>query len=267
MMEAAYEMFRDALTPSRLRLGRARKRFMALGEEITAFVRENGPELDRRFDPVAGWTSYHLKHHRQPSKQFAEGAGLVCEDLRSALDLLIAGLRTTPTSDPSRFPVCLTADEYFGDASPRASRRRLLKGLASPDLALIDSLQPFHRVNPAQHPLARLQATYEAYTRDELRSVLVFSDLTNVEMEELEPNLVKRVEARSPDSGVLAREDLEAFAYRVWPDPAARLKVDLSLRFDLRFDPPGLTMSDLDRVRMEVENAVRGFDTRLGQAA
>lgn len=267
MMEAGYEMSHDALLHSRLRLGRARKRFTALGEEVTAFVRENSPKLDRRFDPATGWTSYHLKHHGRPPGRLAEGVGPVCEDLRSALDLLIAGLRTTPSSEPSRFPICFSADEYFGDGSSRGSRRRLLEGLAAPDLVLIDSLQPFHRVNPIQHPLARLQDTYEAYAKGELSSILVLSGLANAAMEELEPGLVNRAQTRHADSDVVAREDLEVFAYRVWPDPVAPLKVDLGLRFDLRFDPPGLTMSDLDRVRLEVESTVRGFDTRLAQAA
>lgn len=266
MMEGAYEMSHDTLKHSQLRLGRARKRFAALSKEVTDFVREDSPRLDRRFDAVTGWTSYHLERHKRPSTRLSEGAGLVCEDLRSALDLLIAGLRTTPTSEPSRFPICLSADEYFGDDSS-LSGKRLLDGLASSDRVLIDSLQPFHRVNPAQHSLARLRATYEVYTKGELRSVLVLSGLANAEMEELELGLVKRAEARRADSGVVAREDLEVFAYRVWPDPVAPLKVDLSLRFDLRFDPPGLTMSDLDRVRLEVEKVVRGFDTRLTQAA
>ncbi len=260
-------MSRDVLRHSRLRLGRARKRFTVLAEEVTAFVREDAPQLDRRFDPAAGWTSYHLEPRGRSPERLADGVGLVCEDLRSALDLLISGLRTTPTSEPSRFPICLTADEYFGDDSSRFPRRRLLEGLAPPDIALIDSLQPFHRVTPAQHPLARLQSTYESYTKGALRGVLVLSGLANAEIEELEPGLVRRVEARRADAGVVVREDLEVFAYRVWPDPGARVKVDLGLRFDLRFDPLGLTMGDLDHVRLEVENAVRGFDTRLAKAA
>ena len=264
-----YEKRADPLRHSRLRLGRARKRFIQLGKEVVGYVEGNQPRLDRRFDSATGWTSYNLQLRGGPRKQLAEGAGIICEDLRIALDLLVGALRNGDQADtqPPRFPICLTIDDYLGKKAASGQRQRLLRGLASPDLALIDALQPYHRVDPAKDPLAQLQAVYDRYTKKELRGALVVSDVPSAEFEELESRSVRKAETRRCHSDVTARDNLEVLAYRIWPDPKARLKVDISVRFDLRFDPPGLTMSDLDRIRAQVEKTVRSFDTRLASVA
>jgi len=266
-MTGDYEIAGESFLHPRSRLGRARKRFVSLGEEVKDYANA-ARQLDRRFDAASGWTSYDLRGRRRPPKPLTEGAGAVCEDLRGALDALIGALKATQKqdSDPPRFPICLTSEEYLGEGAERG-KRHLLSDLRPADLAMVDSLQPYHRVKPQDDSLARLQALFESHTKGELKSVLILGDAAEADFEELERGSVRGAETYPCRGGVEAEDGLEVLRYRVSPDPAARLKVDIRLRFDLRFDPPRLTMNDLDRIRARVEEIVGGFDSRLPAAA
>jgi hypothetical protein len=266
-MTADYEIAEESFLHPRSRLGRARKRFVSLAEEVKDYA-NTARQLDRRFDAASGWTTYDLRGGRRPPKPLAEGAGAVCEDLRGALDAVIGVLRATQKqgSDPPRFPICLASEEYLGEGTERG-KRRLLSDLRPADLAIVDSLQPYHRVKPEDDPLARLQALFESHAKGELKSVLILGDAAEADFEELERGSVRSAETHPCRGGVDAEDGLEVLRYRVSPDPAARLKVDIRLRFDLRFDPPRLTMSDLDRIRGRVEEIIGSFDSRLRAAA
>lgn len=268
VVAADYEIAVQSFAHPRSRLGRARKRFISLAEEVKGYANA-ARQLDRHFDTDSGWTSYSLREQRRPPKSLAEGAGAVCEDLRGALDALVGALRPAQEhgSEPPRFPICLKSEDYLGDGSGSGKRRSLLGDLRSADLSRIDSLQPYQRVKPHDDPLARLQNLYESHTRGEIRSVLILGDAAEADFEELQRGSVQRAETRLCRGGVDAENGLEIMRYRVSPDPEARLKVDIRLRFDLRFDPASLTMSDLDRIRIRVEEIVGGFDSRLPAAA
>lgn len=267
-MRADYEIAAQSFLHPRSRLGRARKRFVSLAEEVKEYANA-ARQLDRRFDHASGWTSYDLREKRRPPKRLAEGAGVVCEDLRGALDALIGVLRATQEqgSEPPRFPICLKSEEYLSEAAKRGRRQCLLGDLRPADLAMIDSLQPYHRVKPQHDPLARLQALYESHTKSEVKSVLILGNAAEADFEELEPGSVRGAETHPCRGGLEAEDGLEVLRYRVSPDPTARLKVDIRLRFDLRFDPPRLTMSDLDRIRIRVEEIVGSFDSRVPATA
>lgn len=267
-MTGDYEIAGESFLHPRSRLGRARKRFASLAEEVKDYANA-ARQLDRRFDAASGWTSYDLRGGRRPPKPLAEGAGAVCEDLRGALDALIGVLSATQKqgSDPPRFPICLASEEYLVGEGAEHGKRRLLSDLRPADLAIVDSLQPYHRVKPQDDPLARLQALFESHTKGELKSVLILGDAAEADFEELERGSVRGAETHPCRGGVEAEDGLEVLRYRVSPDPTARLKVDIRLRFDLRFDPPRLTMSDLDHIRVRVEEIVGGFDSRLSAAA
>lgn len=267
-MAADYEIGAESFTHPRSRLGRARKQFVSLAGEVRGYA-SAAQQLDRQFDPASGWTSYCLNELRRPPKSLAEGAGAVCEDLRGALDALIGALRPAHEhgSEPPRFPICLKSEDYLGEGAKRGKRGSLLGGLRSADLSMIDSLQPYQRVKPNDDPLARLQSLCESHSRGEMRSTLILGDAAEADFEELQRGSVQRAETRLCRGGVEAENGLEVMRYRVSPDPEARLKVDIRLRFDLRFDPASLTMSDLDRIRIRVEEIVGSFDSRLPAAA
>jgi hypothetical protein len=267
-MVAPYESSADPLLHTRLRLARARKKFTALGRDAGEFVPKN-QVLDRRFDRSSGWTSYHLSVRRSPPKQLSESVGSVCEDLRTSLDLLVGALKQGRESDfePSRFPICLTSDAYLGIDGEPGERQRSLSGLDSPDVSLIDSLQPYHRVDPAKDPLSQLQSLFDFHTRKKLRCAVIVDGRPGANFEEMRRGSVTSSDMRRCRPGVTAETGLEIMAYRVMPDPEARLKVDINVSFNIRIDPLGITMSDLDRIRLRVEAIVRGFDTRLRVAA
>lgn len=261
-MSEDYENHPDRLLPSRLRLGRARRRLVDLADLVTEWIQTNQPQLQRRLDAETGWTRYQLKVRGKPPKALAAGAGGICEDLLGALDLLIGGLIDDAELDsPARFPICTDAGEYLDSDSGK--RLRLLSDISAGDRGRIDALQPYHRVKPTMDPLARLLAVRESYVRKELRGSLVLGEPPEAEFEERERGSVRRLETQRCDGGINAENGLEVLSYRAWPDPSADVKVDINVRFDIRFGPPEMTLSELDQIRLHVESIIGGFDSRL----
>jgi hypothetical protein len=261
-MAEDYEEISDRLLPSRLRLGRARSRLLKVGKDVAEWLQANQPQLQRRFHADSGWTSYQLKVRGSPPKAFATGVGGICEDLLGALNLLVGGLREHDGLDsPARFPICTEVEDYLDSDSGK--RRRLLSDLSAEDRSRIDALQPYHRVKPTMDLLARLLASRDSYLSKKLRVTLVLAGSPEAKFEERERGTVERSETHLCDGGVIAKNGLEILAYRVWPDPSAEVKVNINVRFDLRFGSPELTLRELDQIRMHVESIIGGFDSRL----
>jgi hypothetical protein len=240
-------------------LKRARANFVSLGRELEVYLTSDAIELSRDVDRLTGWTSYSAKVKVTPPDRLGSMASEVAHELRAALDSLMPAHQGEATCG-RRFPIFLDSEAYFAKRADGTRRRDLLlAGLDAPERAIIDSLQPYHRTNPGRDPLALLKALEEVSATETVKCTTVILDSPSANFEEREAGRVKDAEFRKGPRGVRTIDGSEVFAFRLSPDPEAPVKVDIDMPFDLRYDPPGITTADLDRVRQAVEGVVERF--------
>jgi hypothetical protein len=255
---------RHPLAGIQLKLERAWEHFEALKAEMEPFVVDAYP-LERRFDEETGWRTYHLRKTKEPPQRFGVIAGEITNLVRSSLDLLVYQLALIGGGDPGRtrtqFPIFTDHAEYTKkDRRGRGHRTRMLKNVSPKHRAIIDSLQPYHRVHPDRDPLAILKAFRDAYEHRDVAPAVVMVHRPSAEIEALKPGTVRDAEFRRAPVRAPLTDGAEVLGFRLKPDPKAKVKVDIQVRFDIGFEPTHTTLIDLDRIRRHVERIVRRFE-------
>jgi hypothetical protein len=136
----------------------------------------------------------------------------------------------------------------------------MLKNVREKHRAIIDSFQPYHRINPDRDPLAILRSLRDAYEHREIATARILVERPSTDLEEIEQGTVRDAQFRFAPMRAPLTDDAEILGVRFIPDPHAKVKVDIQARFDVGFEPAHATMHDLDRIRRHVEEIVRRFE-------
>jgi hypothetical protein len=259
-----------SVADSRLKLDRAKEHFESLAKEIETFITPETYPLEPRFNENTGWKTYHVRITKPPPQRFGLLAGEVVDLIRSSLDLLVYRLAIQGSAAPGKsrrqFPIFLDATEYMRtDRRGRSHRKTMLRDVRSQDRAIIDGLQPYHRVSPDRDPLAILKALRDAYEHREIATAVVLIDSPTVDIEEIVHGSVGDIDFNPP--AVAARplaDEAEIAGFRLSPDPRAKVKVDIDARFNIAFEPVDVTMHEIEDIYRYVCGIIDRFDPAPG---
>jgi hypothetical protein len=256
---------RHPLTAIRLKLKRGREHFDALDQEIGAFVSPDRFPIRASPADESGWKRVHVAIVEEPPNEWGGLAGEVAGQWRSALDLLIFQLALIGNGHPGRtrtqFPIFTDFDQYTRkDKRGRAKQGTMLKNVGATHRAIIDSYQPYHRVNPDRDPLALLKAIRDADEHRDLAVAVMLSKRPNVGIESVEDFSIGNAQFRWPPLRAPLHGEAEILGVKLWPNPYAKVKMQIEARFEVGFEPTGATMDDLDRIGRHVQRIFGRFE-------
>lgn len=255
-----------SLADSRLKLDRAREHFESLAKEIETFITADTYPLEPRFDEETGWKTYHVRITEKPPERFGLLAGEVADLVRSSLDLLVYQLALQGGGKPGKtrrqFPIFVDGVDYMRTNSRgRSHQKTMLKDVRPEDRAIIDSLQPYHRVKPDRDPLAILKAFRDAYEHREIATAVILLEQPGLNVEEIVQGSVRDAEFSPPPATRRPLADEAKVAgFRLIPDPRAKVKVDIDARFNVGFEPVRATMDELEWIWRYVTDIIARFE-------
>ena len=144
----------DRLADAQIKLERAQRLYVALGDEIVAFLKLRPFRIQDETEPGSEIVG-RVVVKRQPPREWGAVIGDIVHNLRAALDYLAWQLVEANGGTPGRdttFPIHERPDGFA------ARLRAALAGASSEAHRAVTDLQPFHDPHPADHPLAVLHA-------------------------------------------------------------------------------------------------------------
>lgn len=143
----------DPLEGCREKLRRARLHTEELDSLVRALCEKCSNAVVRDDQTETGQIVFRAGVMPDPPPEFSVRAGEILHNMRSSLDHLVCRLaehRNEPVTKEHGFPICESAAKFN-------QNRRRLKGLDPAEIAVVESLQPYHTGHPNQDTLFILQ--------------------------------------------------------------------------------------------------------------
>jgi hypothetical protein len=140
----------DPLNGVRFKIVRAQEHHDLLDQKVGAFLASKPYTTLIDVDEQTWEFRVRVDVHRETDPYWAVIIGDLVHNLRSALDHLAWALVQVNGNKPTKrtqFPIFTDQGEFEADG------RRMIAGVSAEATALLESLQPYVRRNPADHPL------------------------------------------------------------------------------------------------------------------